>query len=433
MTPSARRSEGDLIAALATGTGPAAIAVLRLSGAGALSAARTWLVGLPASPPPRRLMRAIAVQDGEPLDDVLAAIFPAPHSYTGENVVEVHCHGGPALVAAIQATALSAGARLARPGEFTERAVLNGKMDLLDAEALVAVLAADGSDELRAARASRQMAPLLRDVARRTRAALAGARGSLDYPLELASQGVVWRTEAAALEATLGSLLASPALEDLFREGSVIALLGPPNAGKSSLFNALVAEERALVDAAPGTTRDAQPCALFLSGRRFTIVDTAGIREVDGIEGRAVARSLEISRAAHLNIWVEDVSASPLEPVVPVDLRVLAKSDLRAHPARSADPGSAAALLVSASSSAGISELRSAIEARSPRLSAALSGRQRRLVGQARVALGLIIACADDQAAEHLAEAEQALAQLVGVGGGLVEAREIYARFCVGK
>ncbi len=426
--------ESDLIAALATGVGPAAIAVLRLSGAGAIVAARTFLAGLPAALPARRLTRALAVQDGaQPLDDVLVASFPAPHSYTGETVVEVHCHGGPAMAAAIQELALKAGARLARPGEFTERAVRNGKMDLLDAEALAAVLAADGADELDSARESKKLAPRLRALAELARGALAAARAMLDHPLELGSQPIDWRAEATLLESALNVLLAGPSLESAFREGLVVALLGPPNAGKSSLFNALIGEPRALVDAEPGTTRDAQPCAVLLAGRRFTIVDTAGIREANGIEARAVARALEISRTANLLIWVEDISAEASEPPVQVDLRVLAKSDLAPHSTRLAAPGFGGMLQVSALSSHGVIELRRRVQERAPQSLGTLSARQRRYVNEAAQALGGMAGAVDDLAAEHLARAQQALASLAGTAGGLIDTSEIYARFCVGK
>ncbi len=428
--------ESDLIAALATGAGPAAIAVLRLSGADAIAAARQFLPGLPADPAPRRLTRAIAVQDGEqPLDDVLVAVFPAPHSYTGENVVEVHCHGGQALAAAIEDLALKAGARLARAGEFTERAVRNGKMDLLEAEALAAVLAADGVPELESARQSQKMAPLLRSLAGRARSALAGARGALDYPLEADTHPVEWRAEAAGLGAELERLLRLPPLEPAFREGVVVAFLGQPNAGKSSLFNALAGEDRALVDAEPGTTRDAQPCALLLGGRRFTIVDTAGIRAANGIEARAVTRALELARTANILVWVEDISAPPSAPPVRVDLRVHAKSDLAPHASRlgTAESGAGVSLRVSAMTGEGISELRQRVQALAPNAVAVLSVRQWQLAEEAARALSEMPGAEDDLAAEHLARAQQALASLAGTDGGLVDAREIFSRFCVGK
>jgi tRNA modification GTPase len=434
VTPSAPTTEGDLIAALATGAGPAAIAVLRLSGAGALEAARTFLVGLPESPAPRKLLRALAVSAGrEPLDDVLAVVFPAPNSYTGEGVVEVHCHGGLAVAEAVQAAALEAGARFARPGEFTQRAVSNGKMDLLEAEALAAVLEADGSEELRLAQASRQLVPRLRELALRTRSALAGARGDLDYPIELAEQASPWRSEAASVARVLGGLLTAPGLERTFREGAVIALLGPPNAGKSSLFNALMAERRALVDAEPGTTRDAQPGALFLAGRRLPVVDTAGIRDASGIEAKAVERSFEVSREAQAVVWVEDVSAPPMDPPLPVDLWVLAKADLAPHPARGPQPGVASRFSVSALSGQGLGELREALSSRTPLAGPLLSARQQRLAGAAVDALAHMPETLDDEAAEHLATAERALSELIGEGGGLIATSEIYARFCVGK
>ena len=424
--------EAGLIAALATGAGPAAIAIVRLSGGGALEAARRFLAGLPDSPEPRRLTRSVAVTaGGEPLDDVLVAVFPAPHSYTGESVVEIHCHGGPAIAAAVLKRGLESGARLARAGEFTERAVRNGKMDLLDAEALAALLAADGPAELGAARESRRLAPILRSLAERTRAALAGARGELDHPLEMGAQEVDWRAEASALAAALDGLLEGPPLESILLEGMVVALLGPPNAGKSSLFNALIAEERALVDGEPGTTRDAQPCGLLLGGRRVTIVDTAGIRSASGIEARSVARALDVAHRADAVIWVEDVSAPALEPPLGVDLEVLAKNDLAPHASRETGRGSS--LRVSVVDGQGIAELRAWIAARSARPAALLSGRQRRLVEEAAGALRRMPETADDLAAEDLARAEQAMAALVGAAGGLVDSSEIYARFCVGK
>jgi tRNA modification GTPase len=384
------------------------------------------------------LTRAIAVQGGgqeevQPLDDVLVAVFPAPDSYTGEDLVEVHCHGGPAIAAAVRDQAIASGARLARAGEFTERAVRNGKMDLLEAEALAALLSAEGPIELASALESRKLAPLLRSLAERARESLAGARGELDHPLEIGDQRVEWRAEAEALAAPLERLLQGPPLEEVFREGVVVALLGPPNAGKSSLFNALIDEPRALVEAVAGTTRDAQPCGLFLGGRRFTIVDTAGIREAQGIEGRAVARALEVARAADMVIWVEDISAPASEPPMAVDLKILAKDDLAANPGRLAAGGGQEALRISAISGKGIPELRERIQHRSPRPAALLSGRQWRIVEEAARALDRMTGVADDLAAEHLARASQALASLAGTGHGGVDAREIYARFCVGK
>ena len=363
---------------------------------------------------PRRLTRALAVQDAsQPLDDVLVAVFPSPHSYTGENMVEVHCHGGSAIAAAVQDLAIKAGARLARAGEFTERAVHNGKMDALEAEALAAILEADGAEELESARASRRLVPELRSAAALARGALAVARGSLDYPVELGAEQVGWRADAMQLSTNLRALLSGPPIESAFRDGTAVALLGPPNAGKSSLFNALLAEERALVDAEPGTTRDSQPGALFLGGRRFTLVDTAGLREATGLEARAVARTHEISRTANMLIWVEDISAAPSEPPMPVDLRILAKDDLTPNSARRVDvPPSSNALRVSVLSSRGIAELRERIQALAPNSLAVLSIRQQRLIGEALEALEQMPASADDLAAEHLAQAAQALASL---------------------
>ena len=409
---------------------------MRLSGAGAVAAARKFLAGLPLGLAPRRLTRAIAVQsDDQPLDDVLVALFPAPHSYTGETVVEVHCHGGLAVASAVQELAIP-GRRATgpRPASSLNVRFTTARWICWRRRPYRPSSRQTDPARLESARANRRVAPLLRLMAGRVREALAGARGVLDYPLEAGPQPVAWREKAAGLAGKLERLLVSPPLEGAFREGVVVALLGPPNAGKSSLFNVLVGEDRALIDAEPGTTRDTQPCPLLLGGRRFTIVDTAGIREADGIEARAVGRSLEISRTANVVVWVEDISAPASDPPVEAELRVLAKNDLAPHESRLGAPVELEpAIRVSALSGEGISDLRQAIQAQAPNALAVLSARQKRLVEEAVGALSRMPETADDLAAEHLARAQEALASLAGTAGGQVDASEIYARLCVGN
>jgi tRNA modification GTPase len=197
-------------------------------------------------------------------------------------VLEIQCHGGVAVTRAIEERALAAGLRRARAGEFTARAVSNGKMDLLDAEALAALLCADDEQGLSAARGLRSAATSVRDLRRRMRAALAQARGLLDYPVETAAAPEAWRAIARALHEEISALVEKGAVDGVVRDGLTVAILGPPNAGKSSILNILAHEVRALVDAEPGTTRDALYAPLLLNGRRVTLIDTAGLRTATG-------------------------------------------------------------------------------------------------------------------------------------------------------
>ena len=424
----------DPIAALSTAPGPAAIAVIRLSGAGCFGLARGLLAGLPDPMIPRALSRAIVVAgSGEPLDEVLVALFPGSASYTGEEVVEIHCHGGVAIAQAVEARVFEVGLRRANRGEFTQRAVANGKMDLLDAEALAALLMADDSAGLSTVRASRALLPTLRALRSRARAALIEAQGLADHPIETQAHVASWRHTVLGLRAELTAFLAHAGIEAQLQDGLKVAILGPPNAGKSSLLNALAREPRALVDSAPGTTRDALYTPLLRGGKRVTLIDTAGLREAIGVEAQGVARALAVAQESDVRIWVEDIHAAPVDPppTLALDLVVLAKADLPPHPERPIRR--APALELSTQSGAGLVALEAWIEARSARQVVGLSARQRREVGSAVEHLTGIEALPDDLASDRLASAEACLSRLVGEGLTQIEAVEVYAQFCIGK
>jgi len=305
----------DPIAALATPPGRSAIALIRLSGKGAFDVAARVLH--PFQPDPPRAVRRVHVVHpvtGAPVDDALAACFPAPHSYTGEDLVELSTHGGLLVPAAAVAALLAAGARPARPGEFTRRAVLNGKLDLLQAEATADLIDAGSS-----AQARRALHQLDRGLSTR----LDGLRTELlelealiayeiDFPDEdegpVAPERVVRAWQVA--RDRIARLLDTAPEGERLREGALLVIAGRPNAGKSSLFNALLGAERAIVTEVPGTTRDAVEAHAVLEGFPFRLVDTAGLRESDD---RVERLGIEVSRkylaAADLVLFCEEQGA----------------------------------------------------------------------------------------------------------------------------
>jgi tRNA modification GTPase len=425
------------IVARASGEGPAAIALIRLSGADALAIARRSLPAFPQEPQPRQMyLTAFTDAAGEPLDEVLAAFFRGPHSYTGEDVVEIYAHGGRAVVDALERRLLELGARPAEPGEFTRRAVRNARMDLIDAEALAALLAADTADELALARlASGDGAEELRGLLARAVSALAEARGAEDHPIETAGEASSWREVCGDLAGRCARLAEGASMERRLHEGHRVVLLGPVNAGKSSLFNALVGGRRALVDESPGTTRDAVSCTIALGGKKITLYDTAGIRDAAGLERKGMEMGLDAAREADLVIWVEDGSCPPLPAPGVMDnvvlgVRVESKADLP----RASTPDRVAngVVRVSAVTGAGLEELRDRIARALTPVTNAQSSRQQRILRAAALALSEATRGPDDWAAAALGRAVASLRQL-GSGAGLELDDEIYRRFCIGK
>ena len=281
---------GDTIAALATPGGAGGIGILRVSGPEALAVgerifrpARAWAGTMGRAWPARRLVlgRAVDPADGQEIDEVLAVYFPAPHSYTTQATVEIQGHGGPAVMRRLLEAALAAGCRLARPGEFTWRAFVGGRLDLAQAEAVGALVAAQSRAEARLALAGLAggLGARLEPVRESLLGAAARVEAALDFPEDLAA------LDAAALASDLRrgalepleSLLGERARRRVFQEGALVVLCGRPNVGKSSLFNALLGRRRALVSAQPGTTRDLLEEPLVVGGVRVCLVDTAGL------------------------------------------------------------------------------------------------------------------------------------------------------------
>ncbi len=281
--------EDETICALATPLGVGGIGVIRVSGPGAFAVVDriTWRPNHTpcAAFAGYTLHRADVVQaTGEIIDDVLLAVFHAPRSYTGEDVVEISAHGGPIPLRQILARLLAGGARMARPGEFTQRAFLNGKMDLAQAEAVGDIIAAQTEQAHRLAR--RQSEGRLSKAVAEARDTILGVlariEASIDFPEDVGElDTALCRRELASAERQIGALLATADGGILYREGLKVVLAGRPNVGKSSLLNALLRTNRAIVTPVPGTTRDVIEETLNLRGIPIRAVDTAGLRQTD--------------------------------------------------------------------------------------------------------------------------------------------------------
>jgi tRNA modification GTPase len=307
----------DPIVALATPPGRSAVALIRLSGKGAFDIAARVLQ--PFRPDPPRAVRRVRVvhpATGEAVDDALVACFPAPRSYTGDDLVELSTHGGLLVPAAAVAALVAAGARPAAPGEFTRRAVLNGKLDLLQAEATADLI--DAGSPAQARRALQQLDRGLSGRLEQLRAELIELEAliayEIDFPEEDEGPVAPERIERAwgTARQRIARLIATAPEGERLREGALLVIAGRPNAGKSSLFNALLGRERAIVTEVPGTTRDAIEAHAVLEGFPFRLVDTAGLRQSDD---RVERLGIEVSRtylaAADLVVFCEAGDEGP--------------------------------------------------------------------------------------------------------------------------
>ncbi|MBX7198386.1 MAG: tRNA uridine-5-carboxymethylaminomethyl(34) synthesis GTPase MnmE [Rhodospirillaceae bacterium] len=431
------------IFALASGHGRAGIAVIRLSGPDAGEALRRLAGPLP---PPRVAARASFTdpRTSDLLDQGLALWFPGPHSFTGEDVAELHIHGGRAVIEGILAALASIpGLRSAEPGEFTRRAFEHGKMDLTQAEALADLVDAETAAQAR--QALRQMGGDLKALYDGWRArlikALAHLETVIDFPDEDLPADVAARlwTEVKTLAGEIARHLDDGGRGERIRNGLMVAIIGPPNAGKSSLLNMLAGRDAAIVTATPGTTRDVIEVHLDLKGFAVTLADTAGLREAaDEIEREGIRRSRLTAEAADLKIAVFD-GAAPRDAATTalVDantLVVINKGDLL--PA----PPSAGGHVISAKTGAGVTAFLEALAEKVKDKIGAQGGapltraRHRQALQECRDALQR--ACAaqlPELAAEDLRLAARALGRITG----RVEVEEIldvvFRDFCIGK
>lgn len=428
----------DTIFALASGRGRAGVAVMRLSG----PLAGPALDRLCGARPQARMARLAALRDpegGEVIDRALVLWFPGPASFTGEDVGELHVHGGRAIVARLTGVLTGLGLRPAGPGEFTRRAFEAGKLDLSQAEAIADLV--DAETEAQRRQALRQldgaMGRLYEGWRDRLKVLLARLEALIDFPdegLDEAIEGAVM-AGAGALRAEIAAHLADGRRGERLRDGFEIAITGAPNVGKSSLLNRLSASEVAIVSDIPGTTRDVIEVALDLGGYRVLLIDTAGLRETDDpIEREGVRRALARAEGADLRLQVivpgdEAPAGSGRESIL-----ILNKCDL--------GPGPAGALPVSALSGQGIDALLAAIGAR---VAARLDSAEAPAITRARHRLAVEEAVASlDRAlvagflpaelrAEDLRLALRALGRVVGAVDVEDLLDVIFFEFCIGK
>ena len=431
----------DTIAAIATAAGRGGIGVVRVSGPRVAEISRRILAELPA--PRHAHLARFRDAAGQPIDEGLALYFPAPHSYTGEAVLELQGHGGPVVMQALLRACLDAGARLAEPGEFTRRAFLEGKLDLAQAEAVADLIDASSREAARAA--LRSLSGEFSGVIQHLSAQLVELRtlteAMLDFPEE--ELDAVHRSDAASRLAAIRSLL-----EDIFaksREGSLlrtgihVVLAGAPNVGKSSLLNRLAGEERAIVTPIAGTTRDALREPIQIEGVPLTLVDTAGLRAAgDALEEFGIERTRRELAHADLVLLVQEAAQPSPPPELPSAARCIAvfnKLDLA--PKFEPPPG---AVAVSAKTGQGLQALRAAILAAAGWSSSGESlflARERHLRALEK-ARGHVDAARGELAhwelfAEELRLAHAALGEITGEFTADDLLGHIFSRFCIGK
>lgn len=428
----------DTIFAVASGSGRAAIAIMRISGSRAGPTLDTVCGGRPE--PRRACLRALRNREGEVLDRALVIWMPGPHSYAGEDSAELHLHAGPAVIDGVADTLVRLGLRPAGPGEFTRRAFLNGRMDLLEAEGVADLVAAETASQRRQALQQMEggLGELYRGWAERLRRVLAEQEALIDFPDEAlpGSLEAGLMEAVAALMSEMRQHLDDGGRGQRVRDGIVCAVAGPPNVGKSSLVNALVSREIAIVSPAPGTTRDAIETRLEIEGLLVTLVDTAGVRETkDPVEAEGVRRARERAASADILLAVTDAS-SPRRPDIESSaavIRVANKADLAA-------PLDPEAIAVSARTGAGVTQLRSLL-ARNARWISDQAGpppltRSRHRAAIERAWCGLSRAqgaSLPELRAEELRLGLRAIGELTGSVGVEDLLDTIFGQFCIGK
>ena len=453
---------GDTIAAIATAPGLGGIGVIRLSGPEALTVGRT-LSGRRSLTPRYAHYARLRDGAGETLDEGLVIYFPGPHSFTGEDVVELQGHGGPVVLSALLERCLELGARQAHPGEFTQRAFLNDRMDLLQAEAVADLISARSLGAHRAA--LRSLSGAFSTAVHALEAQLSSLRvwveAALDFPDEdldlLADPAVAERL--ATLEADLAALLARSQSGRVMNEGVRAVLLGEPNVGKSSLMNCLTQHETSIVTDRPGTTRDIVREQVLIDGIPLLLLDTAGLRDnADVIEAEGIRRAQAAAGEAELLLYVSDLRDPALADLTraalearlgwalpPVVLHLRNKSDLAPEPAQlspTENDDRLPTVVVSARTGAGLEDLKSALKAalgaQAPEGS--FSARSRHLALLETVKGCLVEARSTletfpsaDLVADQLRRAHDALGEMTGEVTPDDLLGRIFSTFCIGK
>ncbi|WP_298217487.1 tRNA uridine-5-carboxymethylaminomethyl(34) synthesis GTPase MnmE [Halothiobacillus sp.] len=446
-------SPQDTIAAIATAPGRGGVGIIRLSGTQAHAIAERIVTTLP----PIRYARHVPFKHpdtGAHIDDGLCLVFAAPHSYTGEDVVELQGHGGPVVLDHLLQLMLQLGARLARPGEFTERAFLNGRMDLAQAEAVADLI--DAGSQAAAQAASQALQGVFSERVHRVTQQLIALRmyieSALDFPEEeidfLSDTRLI--AQSQQLVDDIGELLSETQQGVLLREGMRVAIVGQPNAGKSSLLNQLAGDDRAIVTDIPGTTRDVLRAEIQIDGLPVHIIDTAGLRESDDpIEREGIRRAwLEVEQADAVLFLQDDQRNNPdedekIRAMLPSKhtIGVFNKIDLTGRPAGFDQEKTH--LGISAKTGAGIKELRAHLKeimgyqsteggqfiARRRHLDALL-GAQKEIISAHDA---LTTQSAGELAAESLRRAQLALDEITGKFTADDLLGEIFSSFCIGK
>ncbi|MSQ69146.1 MAG: tRNA uridine-5-carboxymethylaminomethyl(34) synthesis GTPase MnmE [Gammaproteobacteria bacterium] len=447
-------AEPPTIAAIATAPGRGAVGIVRLSG----PASSHIAVQLAGSLPPPRLaaLRALRAPSGPLIDQGLCLFFPAPASYTGEDMVELQAHGGPAVLRELLNACCAAGARQARPGEFTERAFLNGKLDLLQAEAVASLIESSSAQAARAA--ARACAGDFSQAVAGIAQQLIALRVRLEAEIDFADDTPELSADAdtakrfASLRRDLQNLLAQAFAGARLAEGVEVAILGLPNTGKSTLLNRLCGEDRAIVTPLAGTTRDVLSVDVDVDGVMFRLADTAGLRDTDDlIEQEGVRRAR--ARALNADLIIHVISAEALQAPDPPEilaalargqsvLRVINKIDLVDASAPTSAAVAGAEVWISALLGQGIPLLRAALLAAAGLADIGevpFTARARHVRALEKTAQAIaeaetqFSAAAIELACEHLRLAHALLEELTGVYTTEDLLGAIFATFCIGK
>lgn len=450
--PALRVEVGETIAAISTPVGEGAIAVVRVSGENAVALADRIYRGKekPSEFPSHAQYLGGIVEDDRVIDQVMLAVHRGPASYTGEDLVEISCHGGVLVTARVLETCLKAGARPARPGEFTERAFLNGKMDMTQAEAVMDLIRAQTDLALRSANEQLEgrLGAEIRDLRAQLIEMIAHVEAAIDFPDEgiAPDEGAKLRARLDIVREKMHELLATAGQGRILREGIRAVIYGPTNAGKSSLLNRLLGYDRAIVSEKPGTTRDTIEEVINLRGIPIRLLDTAGLRDsADELERAGIARTEKSLAGADLLLQVLDRNAPrPAAfndtPTEQIRIVLLNKSDLPEHP----DWQHYDALRISCLEENGLRGLEEAIfdkisrQHLRPESAVAINTRHRDCLARALASCDLAAgtmeaALAPEYSAVDLRAALRAVGEITGADNVEEILDSVFAQFCIGK